>query len=182
MFGNPGGPAPFVAAHSVTPLGNANDPDYLLVTPELWRCPFAGVSIVSVADAARPYLVSTVTLPENRCEDLPGEGAVFNPHNPLVVGHLVFISWYSAGLQVLDLSDPLAPRRVAQYVPSGEGSAPLSYIGSYPVQTWSYPILRDGLLYVVDIQSGLHVLRYTGPGADTVAATAHAEGNLSGPP
>ena len=172
-------PAPFVAAHSVTPLQNADDPSYLLVTPELWVCPFGGVGIVSVADPGRPHLVSTVTLPENRCENLPAEDAVFTAHNPLVAGNLVFVSWYSAGLQVLDVSDPLAPLRVAQFVPAGEGSAPLSYIGSYPVQTWSYPILRDGLVYVVDIQSGLYVLRYTGPGADVIRAIGRAEGNAT---
>jgi hypothetical protein len=77
------------------------------------------------------------------------------------------------------VSDPLQPERVAQFVPAGDGAAPLSYIGSYPVQTWSYPVLYRGLLYVVDIQSGLYVLRYHGPGAESVAATERAEGNVT---
>jgi hypothetical protein len=172
-------PAALIAAHSVVPLQQDGEPSFLLATAEIWRCPFSEAFVLNVGDPARPHVVARVGLPENRCDDLPAADASFTPHNPLVVGDLVFISWYAGGLQVLDASDPLAPRRVAQFVPAGEGAAPVSYIGSYPVQTWSYPILRDGYLYVVDIQSGLYVLRYTGPGAEDVAAVPHAEGNVT---
>jgi hypothetical protein len=44
---------------------------------------------------------------------------------------------------------------------------------------WSYPILRDGLIYVSDIQSGLYVLKYGGPGAEVVNSLPLAEGNVS---
>jgi hypothetical protein len=77
------------------------------------------------------------------------------------------------------LRDPASPRRVGVFVPSGAGAAHGSYVGTYPAQLWSYPILRQGLLYVSDIQSGLHILRYTGPGAEALAGVAHAEGNVS---
>jgi hypothetical protein len=169
-------PALFVAAHSAVPLGDSR---YLLVTSELWRCPFGEATIVNIADPARPYVVASLALPENRCDDLPAEDAVFSAHNPLVVGDLVFASWYSAGVQVFDVSDPLQPERVAQFVPAGDGAAPLSHLGSHPVQTWSYPVLYQGLLYVVDIQSGLYILRYHGPGAESVAATERAEENVT---
>ncbi|MDT8304730.1 MAG: hypothetical protein RRC07_02240 [Anaerolineae bacterium] len=172
-------PIPFAAAHSAVPLGDDNAPAHLFITSELWRCPFGAAAIVSVVEPAQPYIVATLEIPENRCEELPVADAVFSAHNPLVVADLVFVSWYSGGLQVFDASDPLRPERVAQFVPAGEGAAPASYIGSYPVQTWSYPILRDGLLYVVDIQSGLYVLRYLGPGSEVVAKVGHAEGNVS---
>jgi hypothetical protein len=171
-------PAGFVAAHTVTPLQNSNPPTHLLVTTELWVCPFSGAYIVSIADPGQPYLVAGLALPESGCEGRPAEDAIYNAHNPLVVGDLVFFSWFAAGVQALDVSNPLEPRRVAQFVPAGEGSAPQSYVGSYPVQTWSYPILRDGLLYVADIQSGLYILRYTGPGAEAIGAVPWAEANV----
>jgi hypothetical protein len=47
------------------------------------------------------------------------------------------------------------------------------------VQLWSYPILREGLIYVSDIQSGLYALRYTGPGAEAVGRVRLAEGNVT---
>jgi hypothetical protein len=42
---------------------------------------------------------------------------------------------------------------------------------------WSYPIVSRGLIYVVDVRNGLYVLRYTGPGAETVASAGFVEGN-----
>ena len=42
---------------------------------------------------------------------------------------------------------------------------------------WSYPVVADGLIYVVDLRNGLYVLRYTGPGADDVAEISFLEGN-----
>jgi hypothetical protein len=42
---------------------------------------------------------------------------------------------------------------------------------------WSYPVVRDGLVYVVDIRNGLYVLRYTGPRASEVAGLRFLEGN-----
>jgi hypothetical protein len=42
---------------------------------------------------------------------------------------------------------------------------------------WSFPIIRDGLIYVVDIRNGLYVLHYTGPHAGEVAAISFLEGN-----
>lgn len=170
---------PVPNAHSAVPLSDAAAPRYLLATSEIYVCPFGGVTILDILDPARPQVAATFALPENRCRDLPAPDAVFTAHNPLVIGDLVFLSWYGAGLQVLDVSDPRAPERVAQFVPRGEGAAAASYVGGYPVQTWSYPILRDGLLYVADIQSGLYVLRYVGPGAADVAAVKRAEGNIT---
>jgi hypothetical protein len=42
---------------------------------------------------------------------------------------------------------------------------------------WSYPIIRHGLIYVIDIRNGLYVLRYTGPHADQAADVRFLEGN-----
>ena len=169
-------PVRFPNTHSAVPM---RDPRYLLLAGEVFECPFEGLAIVDIADVARPTIVSQLRLPEARCNNLPAPGAVFTPHNPLVVGDLALVSWYAAGVQVVDLSNPLVPRRVGQFVPSGEGAGPRSLLGAYRVQMFSYPILRDGLIYVVDSQSGLYVLRYTGPGAEALAAIPWAEGNVT---
>ncbi|MBI3360835.1 MAG: hypothetical protein HY023_06970, partial [Chloroflexi bacterium] len=157
------------------------DPRYVLLTQEVYECPFAGVMIADVANEARPQIVGRFELPENdpACDGLPQADAVFTAHNPLVVGNLVFLTWYGGGLQVLDLSDVTQPRRVGLFVPNGEGAAARSYVGTYPVQMWSYPILREGLIYAADIQSGLYILEYTGPGAEEVKKVALAEGNAA---
>ena len=172
-------PVRFPAAHSVALLGDANRPGHLLVASELWTCPFSPIFVVGAADPVRPHIVANVALPENRCADLPADDAIFTAHNALVAGDVAFVTWFGGGVQALDVSDPRAPERVGQFVPGGEGAAEASYVGTYPVQVWSYPLLDDGLLYVVDIQSGLHVVRYIGPGAEGVAATGRAAANVT---
>ncbi|MGH2524048.1 MAG: LVIVD repeat-containing protein, partial [Anaerolineales bacterium] len=171
-------PASGVNVHSAVRLAG---PRYVLLTQELYECPFAGLFIADIANEAHPQIVGRFELPENdpACTALPQPDAVFTAHNPLVVHDLIFVTWYGGGLQALDVSDPTQPRRVGLFVPSGEGAARASYVGTYPVQMWSYPILHEGSLYVSDIQSGLYVLRYTGPGAEALSQIAHAEGNLS---
>jgi hypothetical protein len=172
---------PGLNTHSAVPLA---DPRYVLLTQEIYYCPFAGVVIADMLEPARPAAAGHFSLPENdpSCNALPRPDAIFTSHNPLIVGDLVFVTWYGGGLQVLDLSDPADPKRVAVYVPSGEGGSISSYPSAYPVQMWSYPILHQGLIYVSDIQSGLHILRYTGHGAEAIAVVAHLEGNVSPPP
>jgi hypothetical protein len=41
----------------------------------------------------------------------------------------------------------------------------------------SYPIIKDGLIYLVDVRNGLYIVRYTGPGAGQVARIGFYEGN-----
>jgi len=168
-------PADLSNTHSAVPL---RDPQFILLASEVFDCPFAGLAIADITNPAHPEIVSRFTLPENRCDNLPRPDGVFSVHNPLVVDHLVLASWYAAGVQVLDLSDPYAPQRVGQFVPTGEGVAARGLLGSYPVQMFSYPILRDGLLYVTDSRNGLYVLRYTGPGTE-VLTIPWAEGNVT---
>jgi hypothetical protein len=45
------------------------------------------------------------------------------------------------------------------------------------VVIWSFPIIRNGLIYVVDIRNGLFVLRYRGPHHNSVDHVAFLEGN-----
>lgn len=37
------------------------------------------------------------------------------PHNPVVMGNKLYVSWYQAGVQVFDITDPTNPIREAQY-------------------------------------------------------------------
>ena len=42
---------------------------------------------------------------------------------------------------------------------------------------WSYPIVVDGLVYVVDLRNGLYILRYTGPRSADITGLRFLEGN-----
>jgi hypothetical protein len=47
----------------------------------------------------------------------------------------------------------------------------------------TYPVFKDGLIYWVDNDTGLHVARYTGPRADELPGpgTGTYEGNATSP-
>ncbi len=42
---------------------------------------------------------------------------------------------------------------------------------------WSYPVIEDGLIYVVDLRNGLYILEYEGPHQQEVADIKFLEGN-----
>jgi hypothetical protein len=66
---------------------------------------------------------------------------------------------------------------VPQPLPEVATEDPALSRGTNKVVMWSYPIIKDGLIYVVDIRNGLYVLRYTGPHADEVRRIEFLEGN-----
>jgi hypothetical protein len=162
---------------------------YALITEEVYgRCPWGWMRLLDVTDETRPqYVAEHKIYPYNTSEHCGTVAAdrywstSFSTHNPTVTNNLAFISWHSGGLQAVSIADPLQPVQVAEFLP-----APLSSVGTEDpalssgpdkVVMWSYPVIKDGLLYVVDIRNGLFVLRYHGPYAEEVAAIRFLEGN-----
>lgn len=64
--------------------------------------------VYDVRNPAQPMLVRSI-----KTSDL-GINAI-SPHNPVVMGNYLYVSWYQAGVQVFDLTDPTYPKRIAQY-------------------------------------------------------------------
>jgi hypothetical protein len=92
-----------------------------------------------------------------------------------------FVTWHAAGLQVVGLDDLDAPRQLAQFLPTPLDEVatedPALSSGVEKVVMWSYPIVRDGLVYVVDVRNGLYVLRYRGPLEEDLSQVGFVEGN-----
>ncbi len=64
--------------------------------------------VYDVRDPAQAALIRTIKTSEL------GLNAI-SPHNPVVMGNYLYVSWYQAGVQVFDLTDPTFPKRIAQY-------------------------------------------------------------------
>ncbi|MEP6662866.1 MAG: immunoglobulin domain-containing protein, partial [Verrucomicrobiota bacterium] len=75
------------------------------------------------------------------------------PHNPVVIGNLLFLSWYQNGLQIFDISDRRKPVRVGAY-DTYSSSASSSYQGNWGI----YPKLGLNKLLVSDINNGFFIL------------------------
>lgn len=73
-------------------------------------------------------------------------------HNPIIIDHLVFVSYYNDGLQVFDISDPQNVEKVGFY-----DTYPNERKGGYRGAWGVYPF-KSGKVVVSDRQTGLYVL------------------------
>jgi len=87
-------------------------------------------------------------------------GARYGAHNiwlDMTRDDLIYICWFSAGLRVVDWSDPFAPKEAGYYIPAGtrERCCP---------QSNDVQVDKDtGLIYMADRWGlGLHIMEYTG--------------------
>ena len=115
------------------------DGRFLFVTDEIARGTTADVTIWDIAQVDDPVLVSSIN-------DLQS-----TVHNLVIIGDLAFMSYYTAGFRVYDVTDPAHPALAFEYDTSpsiGEG-----WLGAFGV----YPFAPSGNVYVSDIQTGLHI-------------------------
>lgn len=169
--------------HSAVPVPGR---DLLVTTEEVYPppygtgCPWGHVRLVDIADPAAPALRGEFKLPENdpSCTaDAPM--VAFTAHNATTTTNLALVTWYAGGLQAIDISDPSEPFGLAEFRPEPIASVAVEDpgLGGSKVEMWSYPIIKDGLIYVVDSRNGLYVLRYNGRWAEEIAQRAFLEGN-----
>ena len=175
---------PGMGPHSAV---KADGRDLLVVTEEIYPmpygagCPWGHLRTVDISVPAAPIVVGEFALPEQdpaRCASYPALTA-FTAHNATVTHDLALVTWYAGGLEAIDISDPAAPSQLAELRPDPLASVTTEDPGldGNPVEMWSYPVIADGLIYVVDVRNGLYVLRYHGRWGEQVAATKFAEGN-----
>lgn len=167
---------------SLDQRNDAERPAYIVLTTERpgAACPTSWMYILSIEMETFPTVLSTFGVPQNEvatCLETPmlepdgvttRRNLAWQNHNPTVFENLIFVSWYGQGVRVIDISNPFDPREVGHAVPAPAGVAR------------SYPVVRDGLFYWVDNDTGLHVARYTGPRADELPQDGRTyEGNTT---
>ena len=113
------------------------------------------VWLADVSDEARPMTVSGWTVPQrsgNFCaKGRFGAHASNESFAPVFYRRLVFVSWFNAGVRVLDIRDPLRPVEAAHFIPAGN---PL---------TNNVEVDERGFIYIVDRGAlGLHILELAG--------------------
>jgi len=79
-----------------------------------------------------------------------------SPHIPMVLGNLMFVSWYEAGLQVFNIADPANPEWVGAFDTFPGTST--SYNGNWGV----YPLLGLDKVLLSDRTRGLIIVDATG--------------------
>jgi hypothetical protein len=86
-------------------------------------------------------------------------------HNTEVRGNRGYSAWYSNGIVAIDLSNPLSPTRVGQFVPR-TGARHANSLGVGPAEMWGVAIdPATGIVYGSDMRTGLWIVQPTGPAA-----------------
>jgi hypothetical protein len=175
--------AVFVPNRPARVRGNTKGrPAYVWLSDENGGCPLNHARMVSVEAEATPIMIGAFAIPDNLVEECLDQ-ATTEPngaqrrrvpqqnHNPTVFKNLVFTTWYGHGLRAIDISNPYNPREVGHALTIPQGVAR------------TYPVFKDGLIYWVDNDTGLHVARYTGPRRDELPGpgTGTYEGNATSP-
>jgi len=175
--------AVFVPGRPARVRGNTKGrPAYVWLSDENGGCPLNYARMVSVESEMVPIMVGAFAIPDNQVEECltqattepngqPRRRIPQQNHNPTIFKNLVFTTWYAHGLRVIDISNPYGPREVGHALTVPQGVAR------------TYPVFKDGLIYWVDNDTGLHVARYTGPRADELPGpgTGTYEGNATSP-
>lgn len=134
---------------------------------------FAG--IVDVSDEADPVLISLFpepVAPEGYgAPSFTAKGGRFGPHNqhqpqgqPQLepIGDLIYLTYFNAGLQVYDISDPYTPTIVGSFIPDDpqrrRGPLPSELVA----QVEDVVVDRRGYAYFSEKNSGVTIVRYTG--------------------
>jgi hypothetical protein len=185
---------PGPGAHSAVKLWGrdwayVSDEVYGTATAPGHGCPWGWARMVDISEAKAPTVKGEYREPEND----PSTCAAWNPprtsysaHNPTLTPHIAFSTWHSGGFQAIDIEDPRRPYQLAEFTPKPLDSVMLEdpRLSSDPdtgrnekVVMWSYAVVKDGLIYVVDLRNGLYVLEYRGPHQSEVSRIRFLDGN-----
>ena len=109
-----------------------------------------------VKNPAAPVEIGRFATPNTTVFPPPKPG-FFSIHNPFVRGQTAYLSWYSDGVRVVDISQPRAPREIASFVPP-DTPDPFKVFPNAAV-VWGVYVDRD-LILLSDINAGLYVLKH----------------------
>jgi hypothetical protein len=181
-------------AHSAVKLWGrdwawVSDEVYGTATGPAHGCPWGWARLIDITDPTRPTVEAAYRIDENdpdTCDDWNPPRTSYSAHNPTLTPSIAFSTWHSGGLQAVSIRKPWKPEQLAEFFPEPLDEVLLEdpRLSSDPdtgrnekVVMWSYPIIKDGLIYVVDLRNGLYVLRYRGKFAREVRRINFLEGN-----
>lgn len=113
----------------------------------------APVRVLDTTDPSRPVQLATWRLPATTVEPY-----AVSPHDFTLAGGKLYLSYFHAGVWVLDLSQPERPRPVAFAMPHERSVAVDLGLARY-VPRSETAMLHRGHLWVSDMESGLYVYR-----------------------
>jgi hypothetical protein len=162
---------PGPGAHSAIKLWGR---DWVWVSDEVYGtatgpghgCPWGWARMVDISDPGAPTVEAEYRVPENdpsTCGTWNPPHTSYSAHNPTLTPHIAFSTWHSGGFQAVSIQQAHRPYQLAEFFPEPLPEVMLEdpRLSSDPdtgrhekVVMWSYPIIKDGLIYVVDLRNG----------------------------
>lgn len=159
--------------------------DFLVVTSEGVNYPCNAVRhltfMVDISDERHPFPVANFQVPAHQGAIDFCKRGTFGPHAPNAAeafgGRLIALSYFAAGVRIVDIRDPFKPVEVGFFIPAATARTGLALPQSNPppdfvrVATTNNVEADDrGLLYAVDrANTGLHILALSGEAAAIAA-------------
>jgi hypothetical protein len=169
------------------PFALTIDEVYGTFTVPSFGWPWGWARAWNVAQPRRPHILGEYKILQNTEAFRPfvdpstEQFTSYSSHNPTLTRNIALDAWHSGGLQAIDIEDPGHPTQAGWFSPTPLSSValedPALSRGPNKVVMWSFPIVQDGLVYVLDIRNGLYVLDYNGPRAAEVDGVTFLEGN-----
>jgi hypothetical protein len=122
--------------------------------------------LFDLTDPSRPRALGKFAT-ENAVSGTDGRiptNGYYSVHNNLVVGGVAYVSWYSDGVRIVDLSNPTHPREIGYFVPPPQAD-PQGFIfapdgNEVLTMVWGVAVGEDpSIVYASDINSGLWIFR-----------------------
>ncbi|HMV82453.1 MAG TPA: hypothetical protein PLD20_19525 [Blastocatellia bacterium] len=128
------------------------------------------VRLFDISNPASPVQLAAITAQSLGLDS-------FSAHNPYIVGNLLIVSWYQAGVVVIDISDPRQPRLTGVYdtFPAATASG---FDGCWGV----CPFLGLDRMLLSDLDGGLFIVDATAAqvGPRTVSAASYSFSAIAG--
>jgi len=113
--------------------------------------------VLDVTDLADIRAVSAFDVSERDSPWSRTPGGRFGAHQyrEKLDSTLIYATWFSGGLRIVDVADPLLPVEVAHYIPEPVGDQPAPATNDVDVDA-------RGLIYLLDRDRGFDIAEYTG--------------------
>jgi hypothetical protein len=112
--------------------------------------PPAFMWLVDITDETQPVPISTYQIEGLENRNMPEFSGCHEPAEQ-VYGTEIPVAWFEFGLRLVDVKNPHAPKEVGYFVPDTPS-------GFDRPQTNDVFLTKEGLMYVIDRNRGLHIL------------------------
>jgi choice-of-anchor B domain-containing protein len=108
----------------------------------------ADVKLWDISNPASPVLKSTINKTTLAIDS-------HSPHNPVIIGDTMYVSWYQAGLQIINIRDPANPVHLGAYDSFVGGDGNTGSFSGYDGNWGVYPFFGYNKILLSDFDNGL---------------------------